>query len=266
MTSFNLEDAIQLRNRLERCRETYHHEWESVRQRWQDLQYRWCDSLCHNFEPGFQRLVHNHDDVLNDLERQLKQLTQAILIIEQMNSNLSFCNSSATRITVFQNTKEQSRPSTKVPLSQPSNTTNSTSIGASSSPSSDEYNANKKLSRFALSLSYGHLNGIYEKPHIQPTFEKNDYGKLEALLSDRRGSDCYINYSVDNQLRVKIADIHVPELYRRKGVATLLFRDLEQRVPMGTQFFFQENKEEEFWESVGFKLNPETGEYYYIKR
>jgi hypothetical protein len=88
MTSFTLEDAIQLRNRLERCRETYRYEWESVRQRWQDLQYTWRDSQYHNFEPDFQRLIQTHDDVLEDLERQLQQLEQSIAVTERMNEKL----------------------------------------------------------------------------------------------------------------------------------------------------------------------------------
>jgi exonuclease VII small subunit len=94
MTSFNLEDAIQLRNRLERCRETYRHEWESVRQRWQDLQYTWRDSQYRNFEPDFQRLVHTHDDVLEDLERQLQSLERAISIANRLNETLNNCNNS----------------------------------------------------------------------------------------------------------------------------------------------------------------------------
>jgi hypothetical protein len=95
MTSFNLEDAIQLRNRLERYRETYRHEWESVRQRWQDLQYTWRDSQYRNFEPDFQRLVHTHDDILDDLERQLQSLDRTINMIDRMKDNLTHLDSSS---------------------------------------------------------------------------------------------------------------------------------------------------------------------------
>lgn len=95
MTSFNLEDAIQLRNRLEQCRETYRHEWEFVRQRWQDLQYTWRDSQYRNFELDFQRLIHSHDDVLDDLERQLQSLDRAIDVTDRMKDNLTHLDSNS---------------------------------------------------------------------------------------------------------------------------------------------------------------------------
>jgi hypothetical protein len=96
MTSFNLEDAIQFRTYLERCREIYRHEWESVRQRWQDLQYTWRDSQYRNFEPDFQRLVHTHDNILDDLEQQLQSLDRAINVIDRMKDNLTHLDSTST--------------------------------------------------------------------------------------------------------------------------------------------------------------------------
>jgi hypothetical protein len=113
MTSFNLEDAIQLRNRLERCREVYRHEWESVRQRWQDLQYSWQDSRYRDFEPDFQRLIHTHDDILEDIERQLQQLEQAIAVVERMKETLTECYSLAKADGSVQPQGKQASPSTE---------------------------------------------------------------------------------------------------------------------------------------------------------
>jgi hypothetical protein len=124
MTSFNIEDAIQLRNRLERCRETYRHEWESVRQRWQDLQYTWRDSQYRNFEPDFQRLIQTHDDVLDDLERQLQSLERAISVTNCLNEKLQDLNNLSTEgsshqqpLTQFNNLNRSESSSSKEAVS-----------------------------------------------------------------------------------------------------------------------------------------------------
>jgi hypothetical protein len=120
----------------------------------------------------------------------------------------------------------------------------------------------KEPSHFAKSLSYGHLYG-----KNQPTsFEKTDNGgMLQALLPDGRDSDCYVNYSIDDSGRIKIGDIQVPPSFQKQGIATLLFKDLESRVPVGTTFFFETNEAPQFWKSVGFKFNEKTKEYYKVK-
>jgi hypothetical protein len=120
----------------------------------------------------------------------------------------------------------------------------------------------KEPSIFAKSLSYGHLYG-----KNQPiSFEKTDNGgTLQALLPDGRNSECYINYSIDDSGRIKIGDIQVPPSLQRQGIATLLFKDLEERVPVGTTFFFEINDRPQFWKSVGFEFNDQTKEYYKVK-
>lgn len=118
----------------------------------------------------------------------------------------------------------------------------------------------KEPSAFAKSLSYGHLRGDYT-----PSFKQNDHGKLEARFPDGRDTDCYINYSVDQFNRIKITDINVPPNFRRQGVATLLFKDLEERVPDGTVFFFAENQAPDFWHSAGFEFNAATQEFFKVK-
>jgi hypothetical protein len=120
----------------------------------------------------------------------------------------------------------------------------------------------KEPSAFAKSLSYGHLYGKNEPVG----FGANDSGgTLQALLPDGTNSECYVNYSNDNSGRIKIGDIQVPPNLHRQGIATLLFKDLEERVPVGTTFFFVENQSPEFWASAGFRFNDRTKEYYKIK-
>jgi hypothetical protein len=120
----------------------------------------------------------------------------------------------------------------------------------------------KEPSAFAKSLSYGHLYGKNEPI----SFGENDSGgTLQALLPDGTNSECYVNYSIDNSGRIKIGDIQVPPNFHRQGIATLLFKDLEERVPTGTTFFFVENQSPEFWASAGFRFNDRTKEYYKTK-
>jgi hypothetical protein len=120
----------------------------------------------------------------------------------------------------------------------------------------------KESSTFAKSLSYGHLYGKNEPI----SFGVNDRGgTLQALLPDGTNSECYVNYSIDNSGRIKIGDIQVPPNLQRQGIATLLFKDLEERVPVGTTFFFVENQSPEFWASAGFQFDDRTKEYYKIK-
>jgi hypothetical protein len=120
----------------------------------------------------------------------------------------------------------------------------------------------KEPSAFAKSLSYGHLYGK-EPP---TSFGENDRGgTLQALLPDGTNSECYINYSIDTSGRIKIGDIQVSPNHQRQGIATLLFKDLESRVPTGTTFFFVENQSPEFWTSTGFQFNDRTKEYYKTK-
>jgi hypothetical protein len=120
----------------------------------------------------------------------------------------------------------------------------------------------KEPSAFAKSLSYGHLYGKNEPIGFGVN---NSGGTLQALLPDGTNSECYVNYSIDNSGRIKIGDIQVPPNLHRQGIATLLFKDLEERVPVGTTFFFVENQSPEFWASAGFRFNDRTKEYYKIK-
>lgn len=120
----------------------------------------------------------------------------------------------------------------------------------------------KEPSAFAKSLSYGHLYGK-NKPISFGANERG--GTLQALLPDGTNSECYVNYSIDNSGRIKIGDIQVPPNLKRQGIATLLFKDLEERVPVGTTFFFVENQSLEFWASAGFRFNDQTKEYYKTK-
>jgi ribosomal protein S18 acetylase RimI-like enzyme len=292
MTSFNLEEAIQLRNLLHRFRETHQYEWSVVIQQWENLKYSWQDVHYYDFEQDFQKLIHDQDNILKDIEQQLQLLEQSILIVERMNTTLTICGLSSMGIkdsqqpqrqslksnvvppsqtaasstspeTVSQRPQEQSSESNVVPPSQ--TTASSTSTEADSTPQT----SGQKSSDFAMSLKfnhYRHRNGGYRCENSDKEFfGTGDHGRIEAVQPDERETKCYIVYVVDQQNRVKISNIDVPEAYQRQGIGRQLFRDLEKRCPSGTTFFFTENKREEFWKAMGFQKNVEANEYYYVK-
>jgi hypothetical protein len=89
MTSFSLEEAIQFRNRLQRYKELYHYEWESLRQRWHDLQYVWQDSHRLEFEQDFQRFIQSQDEIFTDLESHLQRIDRVIIVIHSIQENLA---------------------------------------------------------------------------------------------------------------------------------------------------------------------------------
>jgi GNAT superfamily N-acetyltransferase len=268
MVSFNLEEAIQLRNLLQRFREVHHHEWSLVRQRWEDLKYNWQDVHCSDFEQDFQKIIHDQDDILENIERQLQRLERSILIIERMNTELSICGSSYG-ITGSQQLREQFLASNIAPPSQSATATSTSPETDSNSPNIPQ-TSKKKFSDFAMNLKFEHwrhVEGAYRfNPSNEESFNQGDNGKIEAVGPDKREIQCYISYVVDDQNRVKISNTDVSKLYRRQGIASRLFEDLEKRFPSGTTFFFKENQEEEFWKSVGFQMNCETNEYYYVKK
>jgi hypothetical protein len=119
MVSFNLEEAIQLRNLLQRFREAHHHEWSLVRQRWEDLKYNWQDVYCSDFEQDFQKIIHDQDDILENIERQLQRLERSILIAERMNPVLGNFNCFAPGIV---NSQKKTAESATQNVSVPSKT------------------------------------------------------------------------------------------------------------------------------------------------
>jgi len=53
--------------------------------------------------------------------------------------------------------------------------------------------------------------------------------------------------------RVKIKDIVVSDKFQRQGVGSELLKNLEKRLPVGTELYFQENQADEFWHTQGFQ-------------
>jgi N-acetylglutamate synthase-like GNAT family acetyltransferase len=76
--------------------------------------------------------------------------------------------------------------------------------------------------------------------------------QVQAVLEDgtKIGN---INIKKEGERRIFIQDIDVANDYRKKGIATMLVYNMEEKFPPGTELYFIDNLAPEFWQQMGFK-------------
>ncbi|MGB5960498.1 MAG: GNAT family N-acetyltransferase [Coleofasciculaceae cyanobacterium] len=116
--------------------------------------------------------------------------------------------------------------------------------------SSDNSSRGDKLveakDQFADSLDYKVKRNCLE--------DKDGYASASLEVVGKNNEDMgYINIRKDDDGRIRIEDIMLPEKYQRKGIGTKLFKAAEKLVSDGTVLYLGSNDEPKFWKKMGFK-------------
>jgi DNA repair ATPase RecN len=91
-TSFNVDDAENLKLHLQNLRETLKGEWSSVISAWQNLQANWNDVQRDKFEDSFQRLLADYQTIEQVTEKYTQQLSEQIQIAQKQSERLNALN------------------------------------------------------------------------------------------------------------------------------------------------------------------------------
>jgi DNA repair ATPase RecN len=91
-TSFEVEDAENLKSNLQNIRETLQGEWSAVTSAWQNLQAEWNDVQRDKFEDAFQQLLADYQMIEQATERYTQQLSEQIQIAQKQNDRLNALN------------------------------------------------------------------------------------------------------------------------------------------------------------------------------
>jgi hypothetical protein len=81
-TSFDLEDAKALQDRLGELYQTWH-EWQKVESQWANLKSVWRDEQFDKFEPLFEKLSTTYDNAMEECHQYRGFLAQQIQIAEE---------------------------------------------------------------------------------------------------------------------------------------------------------------------------------------
>ncbi|KPQ32410.1 MAG: hypothetical protein HLUCCO16_20180 [Phormidium sp. OSCR] len=88
----------------------------------------------------------------------------------------------------------------------------------------------------------------------------DEFGSIRIVAETDQGTDIGFIIAAkekesdsSEQVRVRIKDTEVAKKYRRKGIASSLLQNLEERLPIGTELYFQENQEPDYWKDQGFQ-------------
>ncbi|HAT15950.1 MAG TPA: hypothetical protein DCS91_22460 [Microcoleaceae bacterium UBA11344] len=87
-TSFDLEDAKDLREQLQQFYETQRQEWSRVLSQWENLKGVWHDNQFDSFEPLFEKLKSTYSDGERECESYLVFLNQQIKVAEERRQKL----------------------------------------------------------------------------------------------------------------------------------------------------------------------------------
>ena len=87
-TSFNVESARDLQNRLQQFLEVLHQELGKVQSQWQNIKSTWHDQQFDRFEPIFEKFLAAYDDAEKDCERYIAFLNEQIQIAEKRRHQL----------------------------------------------------------------------------------------------------------------------------------------------------------------------------------
>lgn len=116
----------------------------------------------------------------------------------------------------------------------------------------------KFINEFAKSLDYKINYGSLDKI--------GDSGQIRAYFPDGQDSNCFINFEITQNGRVKIKDTWVDANFRRKGIATLLVKTIESYLQDGDELYFEENQSPDFWNKMGFQKRNYRGKNEFYKR
>jgi len=112
---------------------------------------------------------------------------------------------------------------------------------------------------FAESLNYedvyNHLDEIGGSVYIRASNSENP--EIAYFIAERKSPN-----------RIKIKDTNIGnEKHKRKGIGSMLLKNLEERLSSGTEIYFLENQQPGFWIAKGFKerKNPETNQTEFFK-
>lgn len=111
----------------------------------------------------------------------------------------------------------------------------------------DESAKTPSVSDFAKNLNF----------KIEPV-SNTDFQKIIAINPRNNEKVGFLEFASSEDNKVRIIDTQVPEAFQgrnnpeTKGIGSMLFQNLEKRMPNGTEIYFFENLKPEFWEKMGF--------------
>jgi DNA repair ATPase RecN len=91
-TSFEVEDAENLKSNLQNIRETLQGEWSVVTSAWKNLQGVWNDQQRDKFENAFEQIIADYQTIEQAAEKYTQQLSEQIQIAQKQNDRLNALN------------------------------------------------------------------------------------------------------------------------------------------------------------------------------
>lgn len=91
-TSFEIDDAENLKSNLQNIQETLQGEWSAVISAWQNLQGAWNDQQRDKFESAFEQILADYQTIEQATEKYTQQLSEQIQIAQKQNDRLDALN------------------------------------------------------------------------------------------------------------------------------------------------------------------------------